>query len=124
MAQGLNSVRPDFKLEEWVIAAGIARLRLLQEIRGCGNTDGQVFSAEGGPVQILKDGWNLTESALCKSSPAMQYCDGRLTLASPPAGYNNFSSNGNTPFAGPVLVIQGIDDLNAHNSVSDNCHRP
>lgn len=97
IAQGLDRVLPGFQLFEWLTETGIARLRLLQEIQGCGITDGQLFSAEGSTVQILKDGWNLMESAIW---------------------YNNVSSPGGKPFGGPMLVIQGSDDPNANEPVT------
>ena len=97
IAQGLSTVLPDFELSEWITDAGISRLRLLEEIQGCGITGGQLFSAEGGTIQILRDGWNLTDSAIW---------------------YNKVSSPGGKPFAGPMLVIQGTDDPNANEPVT------
>ena len=97
IAQGLSSVLPTFEISDWLTEAGIARLELLQEIKGCGITGGQLFSAEGGTVQILRQGWNLTSSALC---------------------YQNITLNGGRPFAGPMLVIQGMDDPNANEPVT------
>ena len=73
------------------------RLRLLQEIQGCGITGAQLFSAKDGTVQILKDGWKLTASAMW---------------------YNDVSSNGGKPFAGPMLVLQGTEDPNAIEAVT------
>lgn len=96
IAQGLQAVLPDFEMSDWITEAGIARWELMQEIQGCGVTGGQLFSAEDGTVQILKDGWNLTDSA---------------------SWYNNVSSNGGRPFAGPMLVVQGTDDPNANEPV-------
>ena len=97
IAQGLSSVLPTFELSEWLTDAGIARLRLLQDIQGCGVTGAQLFSAEDGTVQILQDGWNLTSSA---------------------AWYKKVSSNGARPFAGPMLVLQGTEDPNANEAVT------
>jgi len=96
IAQGLNSVLSNFTISDWITEAGIKRLELLQEIQGCGLVGAQLFSAEGGTVQILKDGWNLTESA---------------------EWYSAHADNGNKPFAGPMLVIQGMDDPNANEPV-------
>ena len=48
-------------------------------------------------VKILKDGWNLTDSA---------------------KWYESVSQNGGKPFAGPMLVIQGTDDPNANEPVT------
>jgi hypothetical protein len=53
--------------------------------------------AEDLTVQILKDGWNLTESA---------------------QWYNAVSGNGGKPFAGPMLVLQGTEDPNANDLVT------
>ena len=85
IAQGLNSVLPDFQLSDWLTDAGIARWELLHEIKGCGVTGGQLWSAEGGTIQLLKDGWNETSAAKWYSK----------------------IMNGNKPFAGPMLVVQG-----------------
>ncbi|KAK5168974.1 uncharacterized protein LTR77_006283 [Saxophila tyrrhenica] len=96
IAQGLGSVLPGFEMGEWVTEAGMARWELLKEIQGCGLTGAQLFSAEGGEVKILKEGWNLTDSA---------------------KWYANVSNNGGKPFAGPMMVIQGMDDPNANEPV-------
>jgi hypothetical protein len=84
-------------MSEWLTEAGIARLRLLQEIQGCGLTGAVLGDAEDLTVQILKDGWNLTESA---------------------QWYNRVSGNGGKPFAGPMLVLQGTEDTNANDPVT------
>jgi pimeloyl-ACP methyl ester carboxylesterase len=97
IAQGLASVRPGFVESEWLTEAGIARLRLLQEIQGCGVTRAVLGDAEDLTVQILKDGWNLTESA---------------------QWYNAVRGNGGKPFAGPMLVLQGTEDPNANDPVT------
>jgi pimeloyl-ACP methyl ester carboxylesterase len=97
IAQGLTSIRPGFEVSEWLTEAGIARLRLLQEIQGCGITGGVLGDAEDLTVQILKDGWNLTESA---------------------QWYNTECGNGGKPFAGPMLVLQGTEDPNANEPVT------
>lgn len=97
IAQGLDTVLPSFQLSDWITLPGIARWQLLHEIKGCGVTGGQLFSAEGGTIQILRDGWNTSEAA---------------------SWYRNVSSNGGRPFAGPMLVIQGMDDPNANEPVT------
>lgn len=97
IAQGLGSVRPGFEESEWLTEAGIARLKLLQEIEGCGITGGVLGGAENLTVQILKDEWNLTDSA---------------------QWYNTKCSNGGKPFASPMLVLQGTDDPNANEPVT------
>lgn len=105
IAHGLQSVLPGFELSEWLTDAGIARLQLLEDIQGCSTTATQLFSAEGETVPIVKDDWNLTDSAIW---------------------YKNVSSNGGKPFAGPMLVIQGTEDPNANEpattkSVQETC---
>ena len=97
IAQGLASVRPGFDVSEWLTEAGIARLKLLQGIQGCGITGGVLGDAENLAVQILKDGWNLTASA---------------------QWYNTECSNGGKPFAGPMLVLQGTEYPNANEPVT------
>jgi pimeloyl-ACP methyl ester carboxylesterase len=96
IAQGLNSVLSNFTLDRWLTDAGIARLRLVQEIMGCGTVCGYIFSGSDG-VQILKDNWNTTEAA---------------------AWYSKISDNGGKPFAGPMLVLQGMEDPNANEPVT------
>ena len=105
IAQGMSTVYPGFELGEWLTDAGIARLRLMQEIQACGDASGVLFGSEVGEVQVLKDGWNDTESALW---------------------YNNISSMVGKPFASPMLVIQGTEDGNAYEpsvtaSVMETC---
>ena len=105
IAQGMSTVYPGFELSEWLTDAGIARLRLMQEIQACGDASGVLFGSEVGEVQVLKDGWNDTESALW---------------------YNNISSMVAKPFASPMLVIQGTEDGNAYEpsvtaSVKETC---
>ena len=102
IAQGLDSVLPSFKLSDWLTDAAIARHSLLEEIGGCGTTGGNLF---GGQTPFLKDGWNLTSAAMW---------------------YKNTSDNGDKPFAGPMLVMQGDKDPNANvnvtaNSVNSTC---
>lgn len=93
IAQGMGSVYPGFELSEWLTDAAIARLHLLEEINACGPASGVLFGEEEGEVQILKDGWNFTESALW---------------------YSNVSSMDGKPFASPMMVIQGTEDGNAY----------
>jgi pimeloyl-ACP methyl ester carboxylesterase len=91
IAQGLKGVRDNFTLSEWLTDAGVARTKLMLELQACGGVAGHLFSpAEG--VQFLKPGWNETESA---------------------TWWNNITSNGERPFAGPMLVLQGDKDGNA-----------
>ena len=96
IAQGLESVRENFTLSEWMTDAGIARIKLAIETQSCGGVGGQLFSpAEG--IEFLKPGWNETESAKWWAS---------------------ISSNGGRPFVGPMLVVQGDEDGNAFESVT------
>ncbi|GAB7358744.1 hypothetical protein MBLNU230_g3973t1 [Neophaeotheca triangularis] len=92
VASGLGSVFEGFELEDWLTEAGVARLRLLAELGGCNAVSGALFSAEGGEVGILKEGWERTEAA---------------------RWFNSVASNGGKPVAGPMLVIQGTEDGNA-----------
>lgn len=96
IAQGLNSVLPNFTLSDWLTDAAIARLQLLQEIKGCGIVSGYLLSGVDG-VQILQDDWNTTEAA---------------------DWYSSVSMNGGKPFAGPMLVMQGTEDPNANEPVN------
>lgn len=97
IAQGLSTVLPNFTVSDWLTDAGIARWELLHEIKGCGITGGQIFSAEGGTVQILQDGWNSSSAS---------------------AWYAETVNNGGKPFAGPMLVMQGMSDPNANEPVT------
>ncbi|KAK3670627.1 hypothetical protein LTR78_009462 [Recurvomyces mirabilis] len=97
IAQGLDTVLPDFSISDWLTPLGVARWNLVQEIKGCGTTGGQLSAAEGGTLQILKDGWNETWAA---------------------DWYRNNTMNGGKAFAGPMLVIQGTQDPNANEPVT------
>lgn len=78
IARGIKSVFPDFQLSEWLTDAGLARLRVLEEIDGCSLTASQLGN-DG--VQIVKDDWN--ETAMAK-------------------WYGKAAMNGGKPFAGPM----------------------
>ena len=93
IARGMSSVYPGFELSEWLTDAGIARLRLMDELQACGDASGVLFGAEEGKVQVLKDGWNSTESALW---------------------FQDISSMDGKPFASPMMVLMGLDDGNAY----------
>lgn len=104
IAQGLDSVLPEFQLSDWLTDAAIARLHLLQDIYGCSAPGGQLFSSKQG-IKFLKDGWNETSAA---------------------HWFRNVSDNGAKPFAGPLLVLQGDSDPNAiphvtTQTVNDTC---
>lgn len=94
VAQGMKGVRGNFTLSEWITDTGIARIKLALEIQSCGGVGGQLF---GDGVEILKPGWNETDSA---------------------KWWANISSNGRRPFAGPMLVVQGDEDGNANVEVT------
>ena len=95
IAQGLDSVYPGSQLTDWLTDAGIARLRLLQQIKGCGLVGAQLL---GDPDStMLQDDWNTTSSA---------------------EWYRNVSTNGGKQFAGPMLVTQGTEDPNANEPVN------
>ncbi|KAK3652723.1 hypothetical protein LTR56_005017 [Elasticomyces elasticus] len=105
IAQGLNTVLPDFSLSDWLTPVGVARWNLIHDIKGCGVASGQLSAAEGGALQILKTGWNESWSANWYRSAVM---------------------NGGKDFAGPMLIIQGTEDPNANEpvvtkSVNETC---
>jgi pimeloyl-ACP methyl ester carboxylesterase len=95
IAQGLNSVLDSFQFSDWVTETGINRHSLLEEVGGCGTAAGAIAAAN---VPLLKGGWNLTSAA---------------------QWYRNVSDNGNKPFAGPMLVLQGDIDGNANVNVTE-----
>ncbi|KAK3072763.1 hypothetical protein LTR53_006225 [Teratosphaeriaceae sp. CCFEE 6253] len=97
IAQGLNTVLPEFRLSDWLTPVGVARWNLVHEIFACGITGGQLSAAEGGKLQILQDGWNASWSA---------------------QWYTKAVKNGGQPFAGPMLVLQGTEDPNANEPVT------
>jgi pimeloyl-ACP methyl ester carboxylesterase len=96
IAQGLKGVRDNFTLSEWLTDTGVARTKLMLELQACGSVAGHLFSPAKG-IQFLKPGWNETESA---------------------TWWNNITSNGERPFAGPMLVLQGDKDGNAIEKVT------
>ena len=95
IAQGLNNVLPNFQLSDFLTPIGVARLRLLQAVQGCGSVGGVLFGNTS--IKYLQDDWNTTAAA---------------------KWYKNTTTNGGKPFAGPMLVIQGTEDPNANEPVN------
>lgn len=94
IAQGLNSVLDSFTFSDWVTETGINRHSLLEQVGACGTAASTIAAAN---VPLLKPGWNLTAAA---------------------QWYKNVSDNGNRPFVGPMLVVQGDIDGNANVNVT------
>ncbi|KAJ9617152.1 hypothetical protein H2200_000873 [Cladophialophora chaetospira] len=83
-ALGVQSVYPAFRLTDWFTDIGIAATRLLQDVQGCGSSASVLLVPDA-----VKPTWNQS-----------WYFN----------AYSNWTSVGNKPFAGPMLVIQGTDD--------------
>ncbi|KAF2223081.1 Alpha/Beta hydrolase protein [Elsinoe ampelina] len=94
IAQGIDSVLPNFTASEWITPGGLGRYNLVKNTSACSTAGGNLFRTSG---QILKDDWEKTASA---------------------QWYFNVSSNGKKPFAGPMLVLQGSIDANANVNVT------
>lgn len=89
VSQGLASVFPPFRLSDWFTPAGAARVELFREIEGGIAASQQLFLGEGF-AQGLKEGWNAT-----------WYVE----------AYSRLANAGRKPFRGPMLVVQGTEDV-------------
>lgn len=89
IAQGLDSIWPDFNMSEWLSAQGSERLSLLQELQGC---------------QSVKEelGYNFNSTDWLKPD----FEDSFYWTS-----YVNMSAVGNIPISSePMLVLQGTED--------------
>ncbi|KAK8848747.1 secretory lipase [Apiospora arundinis] len=88
---GLASVFPSFRLADWFTPAGAARVELFRALEGGIGVAQHLFMGDGtNNVQLLKDGWNET-----------WYVE----------AYGNLANAGRRPFRGPMLVVQGTEDV-------------
>ncbi|KAK8108997.1 secretory lipase [Apiospora sp. TS-2023a] len=89
VSQSLKSVFPSFQLADWFTPAGAARVKLFREIEGGISASMQLFLGDSA-AQLLKDGWNET-----------WYVE----------AYSQLANAGRRPFRGPMLVVQGTEDV-------------
>ncbi|KAF4549607.1 Hypothetical protein D9617_21g098280 [Elsinoe fawcettii] len=94
IAQGIDSVLPNFTASEWITADGLGRYTLGKNTSACSNAGARLFQTT---AKVLKDDWFTTPSA---------------------QWYFNVSGNSRRPFAGPMLVLQGSIDANANVNVT------
>ncbi|KAF4980363.1 hypothetical protein FZEAL_3593 [Fusarium zealandicum] len=94
----LSSIFPDFDLNQWLHSLAIARARLLGQIQGSAAVAQQLFLAEPSET-FLKPGW---------------YDSSYHARA-----FAKLGNVGGRPFAGPMLVIQGSEDVFIEDSVTN-----
>ena len=83
-AYGVQSVYPSFRFTDWFTDTGVAATQLLLDVQGCGSATAVLV-----PGNAVKSTWRQS-----------WYFN----------AYNTFTSVGNKPFAGPMLVSQGTND--------------
>lgn len=86
MSNGLSQLFPSFSPAEFLTEKGMRLLKLLQEIGGCGNVQTQLLTATG----AVKPG--LVNSTWLQR-------------------FDDLTTNGGKPVAGPLLLIQGSADV-------------
>ena len=87
IANTLAGLYPGFKYSDILTPAGIALQTLLSEIKGCGSTVLELFAGAG--PGLVQPAW--TQNFYVQS-------------------YQNLTVVGGKPFAGPMLILQGIAD--------------
>ncbi|KAH8894454.1 putative secretory lipase [Thozetella sp. PMI_491] len=95
----LDKVFPGFKLEDWLSPLGVARTSLLTAVQG-----GQFFS------QVLFNNFSAVVNPQWNES---WYA----------STFNKLSNPGNRPWKGPILLIQGTEDIAANYNTSLNTFR-
>lgn len=94
ISHGLNKVFPDFNMSSILTPAGIQRLNLLRQIKGCNAVVSKIFP----DVQdLVHADWATNEYV---------------------QAYQNLTQNGNRPIAGPMLILQGTKDPAVPESVT------
>ncbi|KAH6658227.1 Alpha/Beta hydrolase protein [Truncatella angustata] len=102
----LGGIFPSFRQDTWLTPLGIARAGLLKEIQGGIAVSTQLFfSLPAG--ELLQPGWNESYYA---------------------AAYGGLANAGGKKFRGPMLVLQGGDDMyvpypTTTKTVEDTCER-
>ncbi|KAK7433018.1 hypothetical protein QQZ08_000491 [Neonectria magnoliae] len=86
----LSSIFPDFKLEQWLRPLAIARVKLLAAIQGSTSAAQQLFLTEPDDVLLKPDWYNSSYHA---------------------RAFEKLGNVGRRPFAGPMLVVQGSEDV-------------
>ncbi|KAK7960636.1 secretory lipase [Apiospora saccharicola] len=98
VAEGIASVFPSFQLADWFTPAGAARVKLHREIEGGISASMQLFLGDGS-AQLLRDAWEKT-----------WYVE----------AYSKLANAGRRPFRGPMLVVQGTEDVYVPYSVTND----
>ncbi|KAK8022428.1 secretory lipase [Apiospora rasikravindrae] len=97
VSSGIGSVFPSFKLADWFTPAGAARVALFREIEGGISAALQLFLGDGS-AQLLKEGWDETWHV---------------------EAYSKLANAGRRPFRGPMLVLQGTEDVYVPYSITN-----
>lgn len=85
VANGLGQLFPSFDISEFLTDKGQRLLKLLQDVRGCGNVQSQLLGLPG-----------AVNPNLVNSTWLQRFAD--------------LTTNGGKPVAGPLLLIQGTTD--------------
>ncbi|KFH46560.1 hypothetical protein ACRE_025970 [Hapsidospora chrysogenum ATCC 11550] len=96
----LDKVFSDFRLESWLTPLGIARTKLLGEVQGGIGVTQQLYLSDG---DVVKADYNETSWHA--------------------AAYHRLASSGRKAFKGPMLVLQGTDDLYVRYETTDSTVR-
>ncbi|RBR11734.1 hypothetical protein FVER53590_13050 [Fusarium verticillioides] len=86
----LSSIFHDFRPSQWLTPLGIARQKLMKQIGGSVAAGQQLFFTESQSVFEKQDWYNSSYHA---------------------AAFDKLGTVGDKPFAGPLLVIQGTEDV-------------
>ncbi|KAH7224338.1 Alpha/Beta hydrolase protein [Fusarium redolens] len=86
----LSSIFPDFNPSQWLTPLGVTRQKLMKQIGGSVAVGQQLFFTESQSTFEKKDWYNASYHA---------------------AAFDKLGIVGNKPFAGPLLVIQGSEDV-------------
>ncbi|KAM6510219.1 hypothetical protein FALCPG4_017845 [Fusarium falciforme] len=94
----VSSIFPDFTLDQWLRPLAIARIKLFVQIQGGASVFQQLFLTEPGDA-LAKPGWY-------NSSYHAQ-------------AFEKIGNVGKKPFAGPMLVVQGPEDVFAVEAITN-----
>ncbi|RTE82368.1 hypothetical protein BHE90_003062 [Fusarium euwallaceae] len=97
-AMRVSSIFPDFTLDQWLQPLAIARIKLLTQIQGGASVFQQLFLTETGDALAKPDWYNSSYHA---------------------QAFEKIGNVGKKPFAGPMLVVQGPEDVFAVEAVTN-----
>ncbi|KAI9694111.1 MAG: hypothetical protein M1822_003382 [Bathelium mastoideum] len=86
---GISSIFPSFKLSDWLTSAGVAAIEFMQAVQGCNSVATELLEGRGS--ETVRTDWQ-------NSSYYFNAFDELTAIG------------GSIPFAGPMLVLQGLAD--------------